>query len=147
MLWVDPNPLVIVSTRSSFDRGKAAPAVGAVEPAELLSRLCQQVDPVWPARRNRQPNPSPLVCFEQTTALLPPGIAAVCGLEQSASRGFDRLATANFPRGDARRPERGIHRLWIAGFKRQVHCAGILVAVQDPLPGLTAVDASKNSAL
>src|SRR5712692_5682521 len=107
MLWVDPNPLVIVSTRSSFDCGKAAPAVdravgrtirhidhvrivgchceavrsgsaashwplgidpvpalapvvGAVEPAELLSRLCQQVDPVWPARRNRQPNSSAL---------------------------------------------------------------------------------------
>src|SRR5260370_2538552 len=94
-----------------------ASVVGAVEPAALLSRFGQQVDPVWPGRRNRQPNPSPLLCFGQTTAELPPGTAAVRGLEQSASRCFDRLATANFPRDDAGHPERGIQRPWIAAFK------------------------------
>ena len=74
-----------------------------------------------------------------------PGVSAVGGLEQSAAGSVDFVAV--LPRALARFPHGGIDHVGIRGIDLDVGGAGVLVFVDDLLPGLAAIGGAEKAAL
>jgi len=109
--------------------------VGAAEePAGLLGGLDDRVDGVRPLGRDRQPDATH-VGLGQTALQLLPGVAAVGALVDAGARAaVDQRPDVTPPLVGRRVQDGGV-----AGVHDHVHDAGVLVDLQDQLPGLASV--------
>ena len=84
------------------------------------------------------------VC-RQTFGERMPGFAAVGGFEEAAGVAFERAAGG--PGRAARRPHVCVESLRIFGIEGEVGGAGVLIFVENFLPGFAAVGGTEDAAL
>src|SRR5260370_14220064 len=65
---------------------------------------------------------------------------------QSASRYINRSATTNFPRRNARSPQRRVNRLRVRGIESKIGGASVFVLVENFLESLRTVGGAENAA-
>ena len=146
------NPPVVVHALPGF------PAVLRAIHARVLLRFDGGIDAARPAARHGDANSAQAVgARRQAFRQLAPRVAAIRGFVEPASRRVDhfavarredeRLAAANLPRRNPRRPEIGINDLWIRRIEDQISRAGVFVLVENLLPTQPAVGRTKNAAL
>src|SRR6267143_268249 len=145
MLATDPNPLIIVAAGRAFESNKSFSTV-----RRFPCRGVCDVEDIRIVRRYRNAHRAgaeAVVGGGKALGERPPRVSAVRGFEKSAASADERFTAANFPRGDARRPENGVNRLRVRWVEGEIGSAGVFVFVQNLGKSPAAVGGTKNAAL
>src|SRR5580692_6582250 len=136
-----PDALFMIDALPAFSG-----VVGAIEAAYFGRGVNQRIDAIWIAGRNAKSNPTQAlrVC-RQTFVERIPGFAAVGGLEQTPAVAFERAAGG--PGRAAGRPHVRIENLRIFGIEGEVGGTGVIIFVENFLPGSPAVAGAEDAAL
>ncbi len=118
-------PPIVIHLRPGFS------AIVRAIHAGFFAALDRCVDSLRIARRNRQPNPrDSLFRSGQSVRQWFPGRSTICGFVNAAPGNINRPATADFPRRNARRPQRRIQHLRIHRIHHQLPCADVLILIK-----------------
>src|SRR5271170_1226534 len=117
----------------------------AIEAADFGRGVNQRVHAIRTTGGNAEADAAEAlrVCGE-TFGERAPGIAAIGGFEKATVVAFERVAGG--PGRPAGRPQVGINDLRILGIEGQVGGAGVVIFVENFLPGCTAVGGAENAA-
>ncbi len=136
-----PHARLVVHARPA-----GAGVVGPIDAADLARRGHPRVDAIRVARGDPDADAAqPLRRRREAARQRLPRRAAVGGLEQAARR--PDVGVVVLPRALAGRPERRVHRLRVRRVEREIDRAGVLVFVENLLPGLSAVERAEHAAL
>src|SRR4051812_25804820 len=127
------------------ERPIVAAVVRAIEPRLPFSGVYQCVHAATIRARNCETHSSPLAYWQSIARDLFPSQPAVGGFVQSTPGPADRRICT--PRRPARLPQRGKNDLRISWIQRHINGAGVLVFVQNFLPGGAPIGGAKYAAL
>ena len=119
--------------------------VGPVHAAGVAPGFHQRVHAVPVRRRNADADAAqPLVETRQPAGELLPGVAAIGGAKQAAAQPRKRPV---LPRPLPRLPQHGVNNGGAARIESQIHRAGVLILIEDPLEVVAAIGRSVHAAL
>ena len=122
-------------------RPRVARIVGAKQPAFL--GLDERIHAIGVRSRNRNSDASQVAFWQAIALQVLPRQAAIDRFVQAAARS----AAVEIPRLAAYLPQRRVHHTGIPGIEDNINRAGVVVLVQNFLPGVAAIGGAEDTAL